>query len=619
MPTPESFIHHYDQSSPQLDQRSGGFAEHEDLETLHGNIGRNIGDAAVKFAALERRGDNEVVSTLPVLTLDAEINQDHEVAPVSAIQQVTQRLQAQRDEFGRRYALGGHSALYYDSWRGMDYADVLTDPEAEASQIAELIQELRFSAEYEASTLKNELSTSYSDVLRIVDHIPEERLRNMYLSTKDSESGALRYLLGKIVSLDNQPLRQFQQPLKLLKKIYPADDALEVVMTHADDKVIDTIRSRSDYGQIMLNTMPSIGHDFSRDKHDLSGAQRDWAERYLQECVNLPESLADDFMFASFGRLSESKDKQPTNIVKEGKLYDSLSRVESLAREVGVEKLIALRDKAGIVNIDNYTPKQLNDTYKFISGDPEYIDKLHAGDTTLVLIDAKGDWNGGMASIPKVLNNPAANVLFFEVNRQSDPYRAFALCHRAQVRPSRVVIGAHGSPGNMWFGNKSEASNFVISNQLPSVGLEAGELYNQVVMPLMSAEGLARIADEYMQDSRGIDDNQELVGRRQIIIDSCSQAKPREVVRMVNGEQSVAQESTAETLAKVMSHTSVDIYAAATPVSSRATEAGFNYWDGESKAIHPATKMTIDEHGRIVTTTVDEIVLWRDSSKSEVA
>ncbi|MBI3889618.1 hypothetical protein HY312_03540 [Candidatus Saccharibacteria bacterium] len=192
-----------------------------------------------------------------------------------------------------------------------------------------------------------------------------------------------------------------------------------------------------------------------------------------------------------------------------------------------------------------------------------------------------------------------------------------AKLRRTGIAPSTLIIGVHGSPGAMHFGDA--AGRFVLTN---ANGDEQRQNYEALGIPRMivgEATGLGRLAQDYLQPSKGIDDDESQVGQVNIILKSCSQAVPRPVRRVEYGIGTERNESMAEALSQKMG-SSVNVFGADAVVSSGLgqDERSLQYYDEGKKA--DALKHTTDERGNVVITRQETVPLYRvDSAQSEVA
>jgi len=137
---------------------------------------------------------------------------------------------------------------------------------------------------------------------------------------------------------------------------------------------------------------------------------------------------------------------------------------------------------------------------------------------------------------------------------------------------------------------------------------------------LIDAKALPRLVAEYMQDSRGVDEPQETVGRRRIILDSCSQARPSQVWRDGPDDTWVDRdESTAESLALAANNPKLDVYAGKNVQSLHKTDRGFRMEEhimlpkgNEVRVPMDITHVRVDERGKLVESEIQEVVLRRD-------
>jgi hypothetical protein len=507
-----------------------------------------------------------------------------------------------------------------DSWQARTFIRNLSGPEAKelfakedeysAKQLAGLLSAaVRVQEAGAKSQLEKEDMISnppdYGDIRKAIRGMPADKLELMYFS--EDKSHDLRKVLAGMNRLN------FIDTLYTLQKIYHCETPLDLFAkdsASARDPIVEMIRRDPNVASIMAGHLTDPeGWPKDMKPEDESRQKRDYAHRFLAEMAGIPETLRNDIWFAAYSRTSNPDtghaDSLNLQVVAEAVAF----RVDKL----GIDTVMKLREKAGIINIDYYSVDQLRLMSRLIDGDEKAIQHLQAGDVTVVFNDAKTDWNGAIRENSNLYATESGRTLFFEINdvEDFDSYRELLV--KLGVKPSTMVLATHGKPGKITFGGVSEYNE-----------------YPESIATTTLTRAIARFANEAMQDSRGIDDNREAKGRRRIIMHSCSKGVPVETWRtpertkklwrrnnqLDHPEMVKSEESSAETLLRTIANRKLDMYAADAVTGFEATEHGIKmheFLDEKSKVSKPmdATRLRLDRRGRFIERHVKEVVLRR--------
>jgi hypothetical protein len=193
-----------------------------------------------------------------------------------------------------------------------------------------------------------------------------------------------------------------------------------------------------------------------------------------------------------------------------------------------------------------YNPEDLEGMSKLLDGDSEHIKHLQEGDVTVVFADATGDYNGAFTDVLRAYQTDGRRTILFEVSRPTDFYRRMSMLKQLGIKPSTIVMAAHGSPGATSFGLPDRGFNLTTNKHV-------AEMTSSNDAFILDEARLDRIAsDEFMQPSRGIDDPADKIGRRSFIFNSCSSD-----VKFMG-----ALPSTIETITRAINRPDVDTYGA---------------------------------------------------------
>lgn len=401
---------------------------------------------------------------------------------------------------------------------------------------------------------------------------------------------------------------------ELLRKVYGLEDQLELKQAgeHSSDPNVEQAIVSPVFLQNVVTDYADRRRpkqsDESYDKKLLAEEDKHFTQRFLQLGVGLPEADCKDFAIASKGRITDQDTKQ----LAWGDLSNALLATAEHAQNLGTDTLIELREKTGIINFDIYEHDQLLRMSRLIHGDPELIHDLKQGDVTVVFTDAMGDHNGGLQGVPKQFENPSKRTLYFEVTKEADFYAYMKLLGGHNIKPSTMVVSAHGKPGSMVIG--TDQQKFVISNidarPYPSILYRKG--------------ALNRLVNEFMQDSRGIDEPEETIGRRRVVLDGCELGLPGEK-SADNPSAPGSKEAIPETVLRLVDSPRVDIYAASTKVYSHSTDKGIRFYDGRGKKRGEAEipsdmlRFALNSVGVPTQTRIPELQLWNKPRRQRSA
>jgi hypothetical protein len=235
----------------------------------------------------------------------------------------------------------------------------------------------------------------------------------------------------------------------------------------------------------------------------------------LQDVCGIPAEVAKQTRIAIEKRtLKRDKDGFPITMMSPDAGMDTASWHKTMAaiaestKDLSTKDLQELHDATNIVNFDRYSSEQLQRTLKAFQGDPESIKHLQNGDVAFTMTDAFGDYNGALEV--GNLFDPDSRTISTEINSPVALYRPMIEFYKATgVKPSTLVVGAHGSPGLLDFSH--EGFNLGVWN---NGGLNGAP-------PQYAAFGtsFAKFMRKYTQPH-------SKTGERHVIMAACSQALP---------------------------------------------------------------------------------------------
>jgi hypothetical protein len=556
--------------------------------------------------------------------LERLIDAENLPEPATKMQIVTNKLQSYAQTLEQTPAdiARGRPSIdeVYDMFEDEDYTPEQVNAFISASLHAHRVENAAFEKIDGSPQSSNIASTAINTLVQALG-----QTRDIYFSKDKAASEDLRELLMAV----DDPL-QHEASLRFIRVLYKYDDVLDLLEPDnvaLKDPTVRMLLEKDTTIEAILKTL-QLEHDIlwpdEASAEDCSVARRDWADRYLKLVVGLPEAVRDDFQFSAYSRTTDSE----TGLVDKDTLADTLQRITWSTDKLDKSDIEELRKNAGIVNLDYFEPQQLELMTNLLSMDEQTIKHLQEGDVTVVFTDASGDYNGAFSTNAETFATPSGRTLFFEIHGPRDLYKYMNFLHSAGIKPSTLVLGAHGADGKIKFNEGDAAFAF-------SAGIDGGEQSYATTL----SKALPRLISEFMQDSRGIDDNPEAIGRRRVIIHSCCQAKPVEITRPRLPMHSKpkfdeeldwreigkppmvrTKESTAEAITRRANNPHLDVYAPSDVAALYENDAdtGMRY----ERVINPGTKdewrepMTtshffMDVYGNLIQQEVDEVLLRR--------
>jgi len=491
---------------------------------------------------------------------------------------------------------------YYESMPHQ-WHETISKGEYSAEHLGEFVRTAFAWRSVQAERGGNKTRLEYSDILSRLRYVPQDKLQAVY---DDPASGGaeLRAMIDH--SIETGWLRL---SLDFYKTLHGEADSLRLADPRSEawkDPLIRKLYGKKKTTDLLLDEFRStLGldeYDFKshNDPETRNRAQHSYARRFLRDIVRMPAKRRSELMFAADSRIHDREDPKDID-------NDSLSTMLELTakntRALGNRALQRLRKQAGIINLDYRSAEDLKLMHNLIRGDKATIEHLQKGDVTVVFTDETGDHNGAFKEMTNRHATPGGRTLSFGISKPADIYRHMILLKKLGIKPSTIAIGAHGEPGTMLIGDVKVTNSDLHKNSK-----------NSRVLSLSLAKGLPRIFSEFMQNSKGIDEPEDLKGHRRIILNSCSQAAPAHATRLTyqkdpNGKESNrlerwggVNESTADTLARKNETPNLILYSSTEPMSSKTTQDGigieFYFRDPGTKKLSIPGKVTVHSRGK---------------------
>lgn len=408
--------------------------------------------------------------------------------------------------------------------------------------------------------ITNELLTSES--------IPGSALRRLYDGDGLEKPSSLKLLLedGPINTIDD--LNAYKE---LLDKIFSADGGPALVKKYqypAVDRIMYPEKGQ-DYCTAILNNLEQ-----SLNKDDIESVAKynleiDKVLSAFFGIMGFSDELRSAIVFEFQSRMHWDKDSGSINSYYNVEMIKTaISQIEDKVAIIGVNNLERLHKKFGFIHLDYYSESNLRHSINILDAyekrpeaDLDYIEDLRSKDVMVVFVDGYNDYNEAFKNIDDLYRSYDDSTLFFEISKSgSDFYRVMVMLNKLGIKPSTVVLAAHGSPGSMNFGTTQITSN----SQVWQAGLTSKKVS-------IDQTNIKRLVSEYMQPSREIDGPYE--GKMRLILDSC------------NGDAPFAEDiySTAESFAKTIGSQNLEIYASMSSMSTIRSGGEITFYESSDK------------------------------------
>lgn len=588
MPTNHHESHSYNE--PDLSQVEYGVHEaypgtletHETAAHLEAAIG-------VLGAKIAQTGEMVEMTGLELLD---EVKREQQVAIV------TDLLGSQRDfmndlftEEARMITPDDLAALVKASEVYNDFVAVMDWSSVSASEARTLLRTM-ISVEAQRQILydiKNVKDDSHMSTLNVLTYVSTPLIKELYAQEDESQPSPIRTILSM-----NPPTQEDAYTHAfILAKVYESTGGIDTV-EEGKDKCVDRIRPFVSEVDMALLSFPEKPADESKEA--IFSHEFDLTKRITKVfgLMGVPDEMSSKFMYSSRSRLKGRDANDIPTYLDTARIKERLNIYYNLVFARGIEEIKEVHEKFGIVNFDNYFPEDIDSLIKLSRGDSEYIKNLQEGDVTVIFMDGDGDHNGAFNSLGTKYRKPRGRSLIFEIHSPGDFYRRMALMKKHAVKPSTMVMAAHGTPGSTWFGQDKKTGGFRLFADQSLAG-QPNAKHNPVYLDETGIKRL--VSDEFMQPNRGIDSAHDVEGRVQLIIDSCSgDVAFKEGIATV-GEAVLTQAGRRDT----------DVYAATgVLVSDFDTTGGtveFYEWDEETKKMtdkNIGSKLSLETHSEAV-------------------
>ncbi|MBP7858168.1 hypothetical protein KA016_03840, partial [Candidatus Saccharibacteria bacterium] len=457
----------------------------------------------------------------------------------------------------------------------------------------ETAQEIvRVTGEYE-SYKKRAQGEHRTYVAKKLEKIPDAYLRELYFNPPN-EDGA-NYLKTVIKNETGLAMESRSLQLRLLERIYGNETGGERwKQDELAQRVEGSFSSEMEKRIARLPEAPNPNEsvEVSRYNYDLQCE----AVTMLLDAGMKPEAAA-EYMTAAAVRLRFDYNVQQTgSLIDVSRLRTELWRTNRALNKYGTDTLNRLHDKFGMENAWIYSNSELETLAALERGDPAKIEWLQKGDVTVLFTDARNDYNS-VHVYGNHFTKDTGRTIRFELSGPGDIYRRMIFLGKLGIKPATFVHEAHGSPGSTQAGMAKGSDGHV-----QPAYITAFETDDETRIPIMQTQ-FGRLVRDYMQPNRGIDSDNENIGKKQIVLRTCSGDVPYESA----GRKYY---SIAEALARTIKEgdENTDIYAArevmytAKDNEGRVILGDFPRYTIDKSTVSAANKITVERRGGLMGT-----------------
>lgn len=292
-----------------------------------------------------------------------------------------------------------------------------------------------------------------------------------------------------------------------------------------------------------------------------------------QEANDRFNGLSNFVMDRGLGLSKEMSDSLNTSLAFKDTLQLKKDMLKGLVEKaIYPEDAERLHQTFGIINYDFYSSEQLDRMNKLAARDPETVEAFSKSDAVrIVTIDSHADYNRAFRHIPNAVenNSPDELTIFSEIADPEAYDRLAKVLADRDIKPSALIVGAHGRPGAIGFGAQFK---YGISH-----GVNTLRSTTEEITPLEDSS-LKRFIDGSMQDNAK--------GEKHVVFFSCHLAQaPSPTTEAF--PQKMADETGAVVWA---SETSSNVKLDSSYAGNRMTESHLKHDEGGTVRFEAGTK-----------------------------
>lgn len=374
------------------------------------------------------------------------------------VQAIIEDLRLQRERVGYSYSQRDAyevNQVHYENGGLARVEQALRDPGLDVTSKAALIDELYNVRQHQVEMFIDRydpepelmVESAESRMYWLFNDLPASQLKEM-MGLPAVDKKRVGYILNKLIAECERrnPLRA-----KLLR-----------ARSEGYDTVTDKFAA-IEAGNIKDDSITRLDTLVERDPSKEALRIEDTVVDFLAKDHGLPLVQATEMVVAMRGRCSHPVSD---GVSAERRLVPNLLQAEALRikaaiEEVGIQKVMELRETCGIVNIAELSLQQLDRMARFVDSDGALLEELRQKEVCVILRDATHDWNGGYRGMNKTYETTDGATLIFEVSTLMDEGNQVAsfvdILDKAKIRPSVLVVAGHGRAGAVFMGTSRKA------------------------------------------------------------------------------------------------------------------------------------------------------------------
>lgn len=427
----------------------------------------------------------------------------------------------------------------------------------------------------------------------------------------ETPDGALHQLLLENMDYEINNKQLPSRALHVLKDYYGTGSFTELLGAGGD--VFDGATNERLINPVTLRNIRYLDNatydpDLSREQNN--EFKKKWMAQGLAAAANITEAEAEPYIFSGL------KTDEEANLIK----------IIQAFHHFGPDRIKHISKVTGIYGLEAYDIPQLERMEQLATNPGATAERLKNHDVSVVLVNRVGDHNGVLNKSAETFDGGQDNTLFFEINTMADIYRRMSQLKRLGIQPSTLVLAAHSGEGQFMVSDDRDPAvkrrdiASIAGSKLVQLAMQNGDMQpGDRAIATEDIKGMPRLLEEYMQPSRGIDDNESDIGRRKIIFQSCHMGAEtaRYDINEDGEKEQVAVESVISQLGTDLINSgldsNVDIYGAPAAIQMHRTDKGARYSAkplnmGEDRVPLHAVRIRL-EKGKLHKQNVDEIAL----------
>lgn len=404
--------------------------------------------------------------------------------------------------------------------------------EANTPTVDALIDQLR------SDHLRDESYDTLSRLL-IIEQLPDSVLARL-LDQSDDTGGAMRRLIEQSIgddslySFDEKGLclRLVERVMSYRKKHPGAPGAVELDNIKAD---IYSSFQGDEKSMAIARIPESPRQDIPMSEaREFNDGVCEAAMEVMTK-MDLPAGIIEQQLLAIKTRLRRDQNdvNEDGRVINGGAVRRELKKIKFIKQMIGGDYLKQIHEQFGVEVLEAYGVDQVWLLVDLAQKDPATIEHLRGGDVTVVFANARGDHNGAIVNSAKKFIKTSGRTILFEVKEAGDIYRRMAYLQQLGIKPSTLVYDSHGHPGMTTFGESG--GGFRAGDRAGFIDPDG----NSDKISIKQTQ-FGRLVRNYMQPNRGIDSTTENIGKKQIILATCS-GDDRNTWRSLGVSESVAE------------------------------------------------------------------------------